>query len=307
MKAVICTKYGRPEEVLKIVDVEKPKPGSRELLIKIKASAVNSGDVRVRGLAIPGFAKIVIRFVLGFNKPRNPILGTVYSGVVLETGSKVNDFAVGDEVYGLTGFKFSAHAEYIAVSEKSTVTFKPRNASFEEAAAILFGGQSAVYFLEKAKIAEITNPSVLIYGATGSVGTAALQISRYYKAKITAVCSEQGQALVKELGVENIILYDKEDFTQTAEKFDIIFDAAGKTTRKQCAALLKENGRYVTVGGLDVAAERKEQLKFLRTLFESGNYKATIDRVYTLDEIIAAHQYVDTGRKKGNVVIKIGE
>jgi NADPH:quinone reductase-like Zn-dependent oxidoreductase len=161
--------------------------------------------------------------------------------------------------------------------------------------------------LEKAKIAEKANPKVLIYGATGSVGTAAIQIAKHYNAQVTAVCSESGQNLVKELGVDDIILYDKEDFTKRSETFDIVFDAVGKTTKKQCATLLNKNGRFVTVNSLDVAAERKEQLELLRTLFEAGKYNATIDKIFSMSEIIEAHRYVDTGRKKGNVVIKIAE
>jgi NADPH:quinone reductase-like Zn-dependent oxidoreductase len=307
MKAVICTKYGTPE-VLKIVEIEKPTPKDNEVLIKIVASAVNSGDVRVRGLVVTGFLKIVMRFVLGFNRPRKPILGTVFSGVIEHTGKNVKGFGNGDEVFGLTGFKFGAHAEYITLSEKNIIAKKPVNATFEEAAAILFGGQTAVYFLEeKAKISEKENPKILIYGATGSVGTAAIQIAKFYNAQITAVCSEAGQNLVKELGVDDIVFYDKEDFTKRTEKFDIIFDAVGKTSKKQCATLLNDKGYYGTVGGLEVAAERIEQLEFLRKLFENGKYKATIDRVYSIDEIVDAYRYVDTSRKKGNVVLKIAE
>ena len=306
MKAVICTKYGSPE-VLKIVEVEKPTPTDNEVLIKIRASAVNSGDVRVRGLVVSGFLKIIMRFVLGFNKPRNPILGTVFSGIVEQTGKNVKNFSQGDEVFGLTGFKFGAHAEYITVSGKSIITKKPVNATFEEAAAILFGGQTAVYFLEKAKISEKENPKILIYGATGSVGTAAIQIAKYYNAQVTAVCSENGQDLVKELGVDDIILYNKEDFTKRDEKFDMVFDAVGKTSKKQCVPLLNDKGYYGTVGGLDFAIERIEQLEFLRKLFESKNLKAVIDRMYSIDEIVDAYRYVDTGRKKGNVVLKITE
>ncbi len=161
--------------------------------------------------------------------------------------------------------------------------------------------------MEKAKIAQNPNPKILIYGATGSVGTAAIQIAKYYNAEVTAVCSENGKDLVAELGADKIILYTKEDFTKTTEVFDIIFDAVGKTSKKQCAHLLKKVGTYVTVGGLDVAAERKEQLELLRELFEKGKYNATVDRTYSIDEIIDAHRYVDTGKKKGNVVLKIAQ
>jgi NADPH:quinone reductase-like Zn-dependent oxidoreductase len=306
MKAVICTKYG-PPEVLRIDRVKKPVPKHNEILIKVMASAVNSGDIRVRGLVVEGFLKIVMRFVLGFTKPRKPILGTVFSGIVEQVGRSVQDFKIGDGVFGATGFNFGTYAEYIALSEKSVVTLKPSNATFEEAAAIPFGGQTAIYFLEKAKIAGRTNPKVLIYGATGAVGTAAIQVAKHYNAEVTAVCSENGVNLVREIGAHKIILYNKEDFTKSVEKFDIIFDAVGKISKKQCAHLLNKDGKYVTVGGLQVAAERKEQLELLRELFEKGKYKATIDRTYTIDEIVEAHRYVDTGRKKGNVVLKIAE
>ena len=308
MKAAICTKYGVPEEALQIVEVEKPTPKDNEVLIKIMNSAVNSADVRVRSLDVSGFLKIVMRLVLGFSKPRKPILGTVFSGVIEQIGSKVKNFKVGNEVFGLTGFNFGAHAEYITLSDKSIIVPKPINATFEEAAAILFGGQTAIYFLEeKAKISKKENCKVLVYGATSSVGTAAIQIAQYFTAQVTAICSEIGQKLVKELGVENIILYDKEDFTKTAEKYDIIFDAVGKTTKQQCVPLLNDRGCFVTVAGLDSAAERKEQLELLRKMFEAGKYKATIDKTYSIDEIIEAHRYVDTKRKKGNVVLRIAK
>lgn len=307
MKAVVCTRYGSPE-VLKVVEVKKPIPKDNEVLIRIIASAVNSADVKVRSLNVSGFLKIIMHFVLGFHKPRKSVLGNVFSGIVEQVGKNVKDFSRGDEVYGLTGLKFGAHAEYIALSEKGAVFKKPVNATFEEAAAILFGGETAIYFLEeKAKISERVNPKVLIYGATGSVGIAAIQIAKHFDAQITAVCSKRGQNIVKELGVDNVILYDEEDFTKVTGKQDIVFDAVGKTTKKQCAPLLNNKGCYVTVGGLDSAVERKEQLELLRKLFEAGKHKAMIDKTYSIDEIVEAHRYVDTGRKKGNVVLRIAE
>lgn len=306
MKAVICTKYG-PPEVLQIQDVPKPIPKDNEILVKIVATAVNSGDVRVRSLDVKGFMKTVMRFVLGFSKPRKPILGTVFSGIVEQAGKNVSNFKIGDEVYGITGFEFGTYAEYIAVSEKSVVVKKPSNATFEEAAAICFGGQTAYYFLEKANISKKANLKVLVYGATGAVGTAAIQIAKYHHAEVTAVCSEQGKELVQELSADKIILYNKEDYTKTAEKYAIIFDAVGKITKKQCEHLLNHGGIFKSVEGLDMASEEIKQLEFLRELFEKGKYKATIDKTYSIDEIVAAHRYVDTGRKKGNVVIKIGE
>lgn len=306
MKAVICTKYG-PPEVLQIQDVPKPIPKDSQILVKIVATAVNSGDVRVRALDVKGFMKTVMRFVLGFSKPRKPILGTVFSGIVEQVGKNVSNFKIGDEVYGITGFKFGTYAEYIAVSDKSVVVKKPSNATFEEAAAICFGGQTAYYFLEKANVSKKANLKILVYGATGAVGTAAIQIAKYHNAEVTAVCSEQGKELVKELGADKIILYNKEDYTKTAEKFDIIFDAVGKITKKQCGHLLNHGGIFKSVESFEMASEEIEQLNFLRELFEKGKYKATIDRTYSIDEVVAAHRYVDTGRKKGNVVLKISE
>ena len=304
MKAAICTKYGGPE-VLKVTETEKPTPKDRELLIKVKAAALNYGDTRVRKLEVKGFLRIIMLFVLGFNKPRNPVLGTAFSGIVEQTGKNVKGFSIGDEVFGLSGFRMGAHAEYMTIPEKSMVAKKPANAAFEEAAAITLGGHTSIYFLEQAKIKERENQKVLIYGATGSVGSAAIQIAKYRNAHVTAVCSEAGKKLAMELGADDVILYDKEDFTKRNKKYDIIFDAVGKSSKKQCGHLLSGSSQYVTVAEPNMAIERIEQLELLKTLFESGKYKAAIDRVFPLDEIAEAHRYVDTGRKKGNVVIKI--
>ena len=305
MKAVICTKYGAPD-VLEIAEAEKPAPKDDELLIRIMASALNYGDTRVRKLEAKEPLRLVMRFVLGIRKPRNPILGAAFSGVVEQTGKNVTGFGIGDEVFGLTGFKMSTHAEYLTISEKKMVAKKPLNASFEEAAAILLGGHTSIYFLEKAGIKERKNPKVLIYGATGSVGTAAIQIAKYYGAEVGVVCSTAGQSIARELGADRILFYDQGDFTEQAaqhEKYDIIFDAVGKTTRKKCASLLSDKSNYITVAEPNAAKERIEQLELLRTLFEVGKYKATIDKAFPMEEIIEAHRYVDTGRKKGNVVI----
>ena len=304
MKAVICPQYG-PPEVLIIKDIPKPSPKKNEVLVKIVASSLNTGDVRIRGLRVEGFMRFVMRIMLGFTKPRRPILGTVFSGIVEQTGEAVNRFKAGDEVYGTTGLKQGCHAEYICISEKKVITNKPENATFEEAAALPFGGQTAIYFLRKGKIEEINNPQVLVYGATGSVGTAAVQIAKQYGATVTAVCSSRGKELAQALGADNIIQYDKEDFTKVSGKFNIILDAVGKTNKKQCKTLLKPNGKFLTVEGTDISSERTEYLQFLRQLFENKNYNAVIDKVYPLAEVAEAHRYVETGRKKGNVVLKI--
>lgn len=304
MKAVVCPKYG-PPEVLTIKDLSKPSPNKDEVLVKAIASSVNTGDVRIRGLKVEGIMKIVMRVVLGFNKPRKPVLGTTFSGIVEQVGDAVTRFKVGDEVYGATGFNQGCHAEYLSIPEKKVITKKPANASFEEAAALPFGGQTAIYFLRKGGIEEINNPQVLIYGATGSVGTAAVQIAKHYGANVTALCSSRGKELAQGLGADSIILYDQEDFTKVSDKFDIILDAVGKTSKKQCNSLLKPDGKFLSVEGMDIASERTEYLEFLRELFESKHLNAVIDKVYPMEQVVEAHKYVDTGRKKGNVVLKM--
>jgi len=268
MKAVICTKYGSPE-VLQIQEVEKPTPKSNQILIRIVATAVNSGDVRVRSLDVSGFMKVIMRLVLGISKPGKPILGTVFSGIVESVGNKVSKFKIGDKVFGMTGFKFGTYAEYITVNQNSNVIGMPENASYGEATAIIFGGQTAIHFLEKAKIAQKSNAKILIIGATGSVGAAAVQIAKHYNLSITAVGSSKGQKLVNELEIKNFVLYDKEDFTKLTDKFDIIFDAVGKTSKNQCNSLLSGNGVYVSVRS-GYASETIQQLEQLKDLFERG-------------------------------------
>ena len=304
MKAVVCTKYGTPE-VLQIQNVFKPIPKNSHILVKIVATAVNSGDARVRSLDVKGFLKFVMRLVLGISKPRKSILGTVFSGVVETVGDKVSKFKIGDKVFGMTGYNFGTYAEYISVNQNSNVIEMPKNATFEEASAIIFGGHTAIYFLDKAKIDDKPSKKILIIGVTGSVGSAAIQIAKHYNADVTAVCSSKGQKLADELGASKIILYDKEDFTKQTEKFDLIFDAVGKFNKKQCKILLNKNGVYKSVTGY--ASETIQQLHLLKELFEKGELKAVIDKTFLMEEIIVAHRYVDTGRKKGNVVLKISE
>lgn len=303
MKAAVCTKYG-PPEVLEVRELNQPIAGPDQVLVRVVASAVNSGDVRVRGLAVEGILKVIMRVVLGFSKPRKAVLGTVFSGTVEQVGSRVSKFSKGDRVFGMTGFKFGTHAEYVAVGQDSAVLTMPVNASFDEAAALIFGGQTAIHFLDKAGIASGTHPKVLIIGATGAVGVAAIQIARFHDADITAVCSERGADLAKSLGVTKVIDYEKEDLSGHAGRYDIVFDAVGKGSPAVCKMLLNPNGVFKTVSR-GYAAETVGQLELLKLLFESGRYKAVIDRTFTLDEIVAAHAYVDTGRKKGNVVLKV--
>ncbi|MCU0433645.1 MAG: NAD(P)-dependent alcohol dehydrogenase [Bacteroidia bacterium] len=304
MKAVICTAYGTPD-VLKIVHTNKPVVKSGQIRVKIMSTAVNSGDVRVRSLNVNWWQRILMRVLIGFTKPRKAILGTVYAGVVEAVGEKVNGFAAGDEVFGLTGFNFGTCSEYIAVNAAGVVLHKPANTTFDEAAAVLFGGQTALYFLQKAGLDKGRGKKVMIYGASGAVGAAAVQVAKYYGARVTAVCSAANRELVKSLGADEVICYDREDFTHTGNRFDVVFDAVGKITSRQCAALLKTGGAFFTVGGNDYARERKEQLVILREMCEKGRLKAVIDKVFAMDDVAEAHRYVDTGRKKGNVVLRI--
>jgi len=302
MKAAICTSYG-PPEVLKIMDVERPVPKDDEVLVQIMSASVNSGDARIRGLRAPGILPLVMRILFGFTKPRNPVLGLMFSGIVEEIGKKVTAFKPGDSVFGSTGSKMGAHAEYALVREDGVVTKKPEKATYEEAAALVFGGMTATFFLRKAGIESMQHPKVLIYGATGSVGTAAVEIAKHYGAHVTSVCSERGVDLAKSLGSDEIVLYTQQDFRQLDAQFDIVFDAVGKTRKKDASRILKSKGKYLTVGGMDVAKERREQVEFLRELFDKGKIHANIDKIYPLEEIVEAHRYVDSERKKGNVVL----
>lgn len=269
------------------------------------ATAVNTADVRVRGLRVPGILRVVMRVVLGFAGPRKQILGVVLSGIVEEVGDRVMNFKVGDEVYAATGFRFGTYAQYTTLPENKAIALKPKKASFEEASAIPFGGTTALHFLHKGGIEESRGKKVLVYGASGAVGTAAVQIAKHYGAEVTAVCGEDGVELAKSLGADHVIVYTKEDFTNSNEQYQIIFDAVGKTTKKVCRRLLALNGTFVTVGGLDTASETKAQLNLLSELFDKGEYKAVIDRTYALEDMVEAHRYVDQGTKKGNVVISV--
>lgn len=304
MKAFVCEGYGAPE-VLVIKNVEKPQPKDNEVLIAVKATTVNSGDVRIRGLAVEGFLRVIMRLVLGIKRPRKPILGTIVAGIVEKVGKNVTLFAPGDEVCGSTGFSFGAYAQYAVIAENSTIIHKPLTASFEQTAAILFGGMSAHYFLHKAGIDVKKNQNILIYGASGSVGIAAVGIAKYYDAHITAVCSENGADMVKKNGADEIVFYTHKKIQQMQGQYDCIFDAVGKITKKQCKHILKQDGVFCTVGGLEIAKETKEQLLFLKKLYEMSSIKPNIDKIFEFDEMIEAHRYVDTGRKKGNVVVKV--
>jgi NADPH:quinone reductase-like Zn-dependent oxidoreductase len=298
MKAVVYTKYGSPE-VLQLKEVDKPTPRDNEVLIKVIATTVSAGDWRLRK-GDPFLAKL---FNGLFRPKRVKILGFELAGIIEEVGEKVKSFKIGDSVFASCGLKFGGYAEYNCLPENDLIALKPSNMTFDEAATVPIGGLTALRFLKKAGIKN--GHHVLIYGASGSVGVFAVQLGKYFGANVTAVCSTTNVDLVKSLGADKVVDYTMEDFTKTDARFDIIFDAVGKTSKSACKNLLKPNGKYVSVKGSP--GKNSNDLLTLKELIESGNLRTVIDRRYRLEQIIEAHAYVEKFHKKGNVVINILE
>ncbi len=298
MKAVVCTRYG-PPEVLQLKEIAKPSPRDHELLIRVKTTAVNTADWRIRKADPP-----VIRLFFGFFRPRVKILGGVVSGEIESAGKKVKRFKTGDQVFGSTGWKMGANAEFVCLPEKAVLAILPPEISHEEAAAFPFGSFTALHYLKKAGIR--TGQKVMIYGASGATGTAAVQLAAYFGAEVTGVCSAGNTGLVRSIGATHVIDYRTEDFTEKEKYYDIIFDAVGKTSYSTCRKALAPGGKYVTVNK-GLARSKQESLEWLTGIVASGKLKAVIDRIYPLEELPEAHRYAETGHKKGNVVIRVRE
>ena len=312
MRAVVCTGYG-PPDVLELRQVEKPAPKDHEVLIKVQATTVHRGDVRIRSFDVPRGQRFMARLVLGFTRPKNPIIGMELAGEVESVGKDVTLFKPGDDVFAFTGWGLGAYAEYVCLPEKprksvtkdGMLATKPATMTFEEAAAgAATGGVTAMRLLRKANIE--SGQKVLIYGASGSVGTYAVQLAKAFGADITGVCSTANLEMVRSLGADRVIDYTQQDFTEGDETYDVVLDAVGKLSRSRAKRSLRKTGVYLNVDkDSGSGGGSPEDLVFLKELIEAGKVRAVIDRRYPLEEIVEAHAYVEQGHKKGHVVVTV--
>ena len=322
MQAMVYESYGSPD-VLRSKEVIKPTPKDNEVLIKIHATTVTSADCRLRSLNLPRGFGLISRLVFGITKPRQPILGTELAGDIEAIGRSVSKFKVGDAVFAITGFAMAAHAEYKCMSEDGAIALKPACLTYDEAAAMSFGGTTALSFLRRGKLQR--GEKVIINGASGSVGTAAVQLAKHLGAEVTGVCSAANMDLVRSLGAMHVIDYTREDFTRNGETYDLIVDTAGTAPFSRSKGSLKRGGRLLLVLATlpdmlpipwvsitsskkiiaGPAGERAEDLRFLADLASTGSFRPVIDRRYLFEQMAEAHRYVDTGRKVGNVVVTL--
>ena len=321
MKAIIFTTYG-PPEVAKLTEVAKPTPKNNELLVKVHASTINRTDCGFRSAAY-----FISRFWSGLLRPKYKILGCEFAGVIEEIGAGITAFKTGDRVFGYNDKTFGGHAEYLTINENDAVAMLPGNLNFYEAAPITEGAHYALNNIKAAKIEK--GQQILVYGATGAIGSAAVQLLKHFGAIVTAVSNTKNVELVKALGADVVIDYQTQDFTQTENRFHFIFDAVGKSSFRQCKPLLTKKGIYISTelgknaenvflalftplsGGrkvlFPIPTISKKEVNFLKELVESGAFKPVIDRYYTLEQTVEAYRYVETGQKTGNVVLKIAE
>jgi len=327
MKAIVWTKYG-PPDVLQLREVEKPIPKEDEVLIKIHATTVTAGDSEMRSLKFPIFLSLPMRLWVGFRKPQeNTIPGTELAGEIEAVGANVKQYKVGDQVFGAAGISFGTNAEYLCLPEKPEemeggVAIKPSNMSYEEAATVPFGGRDALHFLRKANLQP--GDKILINGAGGSIGTFGVQLAKLFGAEVTAVDSTEKLDLLRSIGADHVVDYTQEEFTEKGEIYDVIFDVVGVISFSRSNKALKQNGTYLLanpmsqiISGLwtrmtsskkvimQTASGTIEDLIYLRELIEAGKIKTVIDRRYPLEQIVEAHRYVETGAKKGNLVITV--
>lgn len=323
MRAVFCPNYG-PPRVLEHRNIEQPQPADTEILIRSSAASVTAGDCRVRALKMPTGFRLIGRLALGITKPRQPILGSELSGTVVAIGKRVTKFNIGDEVILFTGTKLGCYAEFKSVSQDGAVIAKPANISFHEAAALASGGTTALAFLKRAGIRE--GSRTLVIGASGGVGSAAVMLAKHFGAHVTAVCSSRNLDFVTSLGADRVLDYTKEDFTESGEVYDVILDATGTVSYSRAKESMTADGRLLLISATlpdllksalaTIGSRRKviagpakwtvDDLSYLSLVVESGHYRVPVDRTFPLGQIAEAHAYVDTGRKKGNVVISMG-
>lgn len=325
MKAVVYKQYGAPD-VLKLTQLTKPTPKDNEVLIKIHATSVTTGDQKVRSLDLPKGYGLMGRLVFGILGPRRETLGTEYSGRIVAAGPSVTRFKVGDDVFAYPGPRLGGYAEYATIAEDEAIAVMPASSSYKEAAGLSFGAATALNFLrDKAGIQSGDN--VLINGASGGVGTAAVQIAKYFGAHVSGVCSTGNMDPVRSIGANNVIDYTRDDFSRQEDAYDIILDTTGTLTYKSAQKALRKGGRFLMVAGdlpqllsmlfatktngqrgiAGYAPEKADDLKFIAELVEAGQFSPVIDRCYSLDQIQQAHAYVDTGRKMGNVIISLDD